>query len=444
MKRRAFLGASAGTAAAFTGFNGCKDTQHEHAHTIEKPKAVCSDGKLAGKTLEELRDHYLYDLNEYKEFQHKYVVDREYGGYTVMTGWDGPPTDYGKRAWYEGRGTWSFSHLYNKIDPDPRHLEAARRSVEFILKHKPEDDSFFPASYTREGKPVDPEINLYGDIFVANGLVEYSKAKGNEQYWDVAKDIVMKCVRMYDKPGYNPVPDPELTPNGARFVGHWFILVRIATQMLESRDDPDIKNIADRCIDAQMNYHFNPDYELYNERINHDFTRPDNELAQQSGTGHASEVLWMTLYEAVRRGDKAVFDENARRFRRNLEVAWDDVYGGVFISLKHVDNNEWSVTKAGWGQMEDLIGLMCIIEHTGAQWAKDWFDKLYTWVMANFPLKPYGLPLWQDYTGRRAKFVKSEGGRRAENLHHPRHLMLNMLAVERIMKRNGEISGIFG
>ena len=442
MKRRAFLGASAGTTAALTGFSGCKDTHEEHDHDHQKPNAVCSDGKLAGKTLKELHDQYLFDLNEYKEFQHKYVVDQEYGGYTVNTGWDGPRTSDTKRAWYEGRGTWSFMHLYNKIDPDPRHLEAARRSVEFILPHMPEDDSFFPASYSREGEPGDREINLYGDIFVANGLVEYSKAKGNEKYWDIAKDIVMKCVRIYDTPGYNK---SDLTPNGARFVGHWFILIRIASQMLESRDDPDIKNIADRCIDAQMNYHFNPDYELYNERINHDFTRPDNELAQQAGLGHSSEVLWMTLYEAVRRRDKALFDENARRFRRNLEVAWDDVYGGVFINLNHVDNNEWtSLGKAGWGQMEDLIGLLCIIEHTGAEWAKEWFDKLHTWTMAHFPLKPHGLPLWQDYTGRKAEFVKAERGRRAENLHHPRHLMLNMMAVERIMKRNGEISGIFG
>ncbi len=93
--------------------------------------------------------------------------------------------------------------------------------------------------------------------------------------------------------------------------------------------------------------------------------------------------------------------------------------------------------------MEDLNGQLCIIEHTGAQWAKDWFDKLYTWTVANFLLKQYGFSLWQDYTGRKAMFVKSEKGRRAENLHHPHHLMLSILAVERIMKRKGEISRIF-
>ena len=124
-------------------------------------------------------------------------------------------------------------------------------------------------------------------------------------------------------------------------------------------------------------------------------------------------------------------------------MAWDDVYGGVFINLEHIDENRWALGNAGWGQMENLIGLICIIEHTGAEWTKQWFDKLYTWTMSHFPLKPYGLPLWQDYTNRKAQFVRGDKGRRAENLHYPRHLMLNLLAVQRIMKRGGNISDVF-
>ncbi|MCE5251257.1 AGE family epimerase/isomerase [bacterium] len=442
MKRRSFFGATAGTAAALSGIGGCQTQPRQSGQTQpQQPMAVCADGKLAGKTLEELRSSYMADLNEFKEFQHKYVVDKEYGGFCLHTDWDGPPLSWEKRSWYEGRGTWTFSHLFNRIDPDPRNLEAAKRSVDFVMKHLPKEDVFFPAYYSREGKAGDREVNIYGDMFIATGFCEYSKAKGNEQYWDIGKDIMKKCMRLYDQPGYNKT---ELTPNGTRSLGHWFITLHFITQMLENRDDPELKAVADRCIESQMKYHYNPDYGLYNEEINHDFTRPNNRLAQYGSLGHSSEMLWMTLYEAVRRKDKALFDENAARFRRTLEVAWDDVYGGVFIMLENVDENKWDVGKAGWGQMEDLNGLMCIIEHTGADWAKEWFDKLHTWVYANFPLKPYGLPLWQDYTDRKAVFVKGDKGRRAENLHHPRHLMLNMEAVERIMKRGGKVSGVFG
>jgi hypothetical protein len=93
--------------------------------------------------------------------------------------------------------------------------------------------------------------------------------------------------------------------------------------------------------------------------------------------------------------------------------------------------------------MEDLIGLLMVIEHTGASWAKDWYERLYTWVMAHFPLRPYGLPLWQDYTNRQAEFVRGNNGRRAENLHYPRYLMFTMLALDRIIARDGKVSGVF-
>ncbi len=441
MKRRAFLETSGMTAAALTGIAGCRQgTGRSTVSSASGLMATDEGGTLAGETLEQLRDRYLADLNEYKEFQHKYVVDKEYGGYCLNTDWDGPPITWGKRAWYEGRGTWSFMYLYNNLDPDPRHLEASRRSVEFVMRHNPEGDQFFPANYTRGGEPGNREVNLYGDIFIANGLAQYSRAQGNERYWDTAKDIVMKCVRMYDTPGYNAT---KLTPNGTRYVGHWFILLRIATEMMEMRDDADLKALADRSIDAHMNYHYHPDYHLHNEEIHHDMSRPDNELANRASLGHSSEVMWMTLYEAVRRKDKALFDENAKMFRRNLEVAWDDVYGGVFINLDDVENHIFALRKAGWGQMEDLIGLMYIIEHTGAQWAKDWFGKLHIWTMAKFPLKPYGLPLWQDYTGRKAEFVKTNNGRRAENLHYPRYLMLNLESARRIIERKGAVSNVF-
>jgi hypothetical protein len=33
--------------------------------------------------------------------------------------------------------------------------------------------------------------------------------------------------------------------------------------------------------------------------------------------------------------------------------------------------------------------------------------------------------------------------KRVENYHHPRHLMLNILSVERMIKHGGKISGLF-
>ena len=86
-----------------------------------------------------------------------------------------------------------------------------------------------------------------------------------------------------------------------------------------------------------------------------------------------------------------------------------------------------------------IIGLLFVIEHTGAQWAKDWFSKTYAYVQDKFPLRIHGYALWDLWPDRKITFV--EHYPRIGNFHHPRHLMLNLLSIERMIKRNGKVSG---
>lgn len=450
MKRRQFIG----TAAAASVLPLCqRPALAAPQKSPEEPPSTTCGGKLAGKTLGELRDELRYWLfDDYIPFHDKYVIDHEYGGFTLHVGWNGPTASYEKSARYFGRGIWTYSYLYNKVDPNPKHYEAAKKAIEFIMRFKPSDDQLWPDAYSREGKvAAGPPDRIYEDLFIANGLAEFSKSKGNEKYWDIAKEIVFKCVRIYDKPGYFQAgfsdylgKDAPPVPGGTRLIGHWFCLLSTSTNMLEARPDAEVQALADRCLEAILDKHYNKDFDLINEVLDHDFGRRDEREAEFVYTGHAIETLWMVLYEAVRRKDKALFDRAAGAFRRHCEVAWDDVYGGLFRSLNHVDKNTWFVDKVGWLQQEGLIGSMCLIEHAGDPWAKDFFAKLHAWVMDKFPLKKYGYPLWIDGSDRKVTFNKGDGTRRAENFHYPRYLMLNLLALDRMIKRGGKVSGIFG
>lgn len=442
MKRRAFLNVSAGTAAVLSGTAGCKI---EKIQTDRKSLSVYDRGGLAGLTLEELSGQYKFDLfDDFLPFMDKYVIDHEYGGFMCNTDRDGTNVSTDKGSWYEGRGIWVYSFLYNKVDPDPKHLEVARKSVEFILKHKPSGNGLFTRTLTKEGKALAEAADVYGDLFIANGLAEYSQIPGNEKYWDLAKELLFKCIRIYDSSDYRYDvyygPDAP-TPPAPRVLGHWMVIIRLVTQMLEHRPDPDVEAVARRTVDAIMNYHFNPEYRLFNEVINHDMSRTDYVFAQFSYTGHAIETLWMVMYEAVRLKDRQLFDDAAERFKRHIEVSWDDVYGGAFRCLDHVDNNIWKTDKVLWLQEEILIGTLFIIEHTGAQWAKDWFSRMFEYVQDKFPLKQYGFPLWILGADRKVTFVRNSS--RIGNFHHPRHLMLNLMSIERMIDRDGRTSGIF-
>ncbi len=441
MKRRDFLtGCTVASAAAGSSIGRWRRKMIQKDEQRSSEVRQCID-RLGGRTLAELIALYRsYLFEDFLPFVDKHVVDRESGGFMCHTDLKGNNITTEKYTWYQGRGLWTFSFLYNKLAQKPEYLEIARRAAEFILRTRPEGEVFWPANFSRSGEPIAPPApNFYGDLFIALGLQEYAKASGQEKYWEIAREILMKCLRRYDQPDYFPeaarsyVETLPLIP-GARVGGHWFMLLNLITQMLEGRSDAELEAIADRAIDAVLNYHYHPDFDLINEVVNHDLSRPANDIAQLVHTGHNMETLWMIMAEAERRKDASLLQKAATHFRRNLEVAWDDVYGGVFTCLNHVDRYEWQTRKANWAQAETLIGLLIIIEQTGADWARDWFDRVFSYVLEKYPLKKYGYPLWIDYADRKVTFVEKEYSR-VEILHHPRHLMMAILILERMARR---------
>lgn len=433
MKRRTFIAGVTGALALRPEFVS--------ANSVQKRQPARTTSKLP---LQTVRDQYRTDLfTDFLPFMEKYVIDPEFGGFRCNLDHLGNRLNHNKLSWFEGRGTWVYSFLYNNLAREQKHLDVARRSLDLIMKIKPGGDELWPKEITREGKPLtSAEGEIYGDLFIAEGLAEFSKATGDRAFWEQAKQIVLKCVRLYDRPDYRPtIGQTYLGPSappfpGARIQGVWMTMIRVATQMLEMRADKEIESIADRCIDAITKHHYNPDFGLINELINHDLSRPTNEYAEVVYTGHCIENLWMLLLEAVRRRDDSLFDKLADWFKRHVEVAWDDVYGGVFRNLQNVNKNTWVVDKVLWAQEEVLIGAMLILERRAHDWALEMFQRTDSYVREKYSLKKYGSPLWMYASDRKVSyeaFLKMP--KRVENFHHPRHLMLNLLSVERMLRR---------
>jgi N-acylglucosamine 2-epimerase len=429
-----------------------RDAEGQERRGARRPQAGAVS-KLAGMSLRELGDTYRRDLfTDFLPFMDRYVVDHELGGFMCNADLHGVRTNQNKSSWFEGRGIWVYSFLYNNLAREQKYLDVARRSVEFILRIKPAAaDDLWPKELTREGGPLTPaDGEIYGDLFIAEGLAEYAKAAGEPEYWHTAKELMLKCVRLYDRPDYRPSigrtylgPDARPFP-GARIQGVWMVLIRLATQMLETHADAEVEGIARRCVDAVVNHHYNPEFGLINELLNHDLSRPADEYAQLVYTGHCIENLWMLLHEAARLRDGDLFDKLAGWLRRHVEVAWDDIYGGAFRNLRHVDDNVWLTDKVLWLQEELLIGTLFVVEQTGAEWARDAFGRTYAYVREQYPLKRHGSPLWMYASDRRVTFEAfSKMPKRVENFHHPRHLMLNILSLERMRKRGGRPSELF-
>ena len=117
-------------------------------------------------------------------------------------------------------------------------------------------------------------------------------------------------------------------------------------------------------------------------------------------------------------------------------MAWDDVYGGVLRAM-HV-HGAYTVDKVLWAQEEVLIGTMFLIEHTDWNWPRCWFARMFEYVQGKFPLKPHGFPLYILESDRQVTFQPHVA--RKGNYHRPRHLMLNLMALDRILNRDGTVS----
>jgi mannose/cellobiose epimerase-like protein (N-acyl-D-glucosamine 2-epimerase family) len=172
----------------------------------------------------------------------------------------------------------------------------------------------------------------------------------------------------------------------------------------------------------------------------HDFSRPPNEYAELVNLGNTFESTWMLLDEAERRKDAAMFQLCADRLKKHVETGLDAVYGGVFHTLFNVDEDRLALNKILWAQTEVLVDALYIYERTGAEWARDLFNRMYSYVREKYPLTSHGSPLWMYESGRKADF---EGFRvlpkRVENYHHPRHLMLNLGRLDRMIAEGVKI-----
>ena len=389
---------------------------------------------LAGLSPEKLHERLSDEL--FKRFlpaMEELCIDHEYGGFMCDADiLNRKMLTTNKKTWYQGRGIWVYSFLYNNFDRNPRYLEIAKGAIDFILPLKPSDGNFWTDLHSREGSPVSGPGDIYGNLFVAEGLAEYSVATGNKEYLKLAKEIIFNCLEHYDRPDYvyniSYAPgNPEI--HGPRVLGHWMIFLSLSTQILYRENDPEFLKLADRCIEAIMDHHMNQEFMILNEVINHDLTLPENEYAQFAVIGHGIETLAFVMAEAIRRKDEALFKRSSEAFRRHVEVAADRLYGGYFEILYNANEYRWAQSKSAWCQQETLTGALMLFEQNRDEWAQNCYSELDSYVQEKMVCRDFAF--W-TFGGDRK--VSKPNTKIIEHYHTPRYLMRNMLALQRMIK----------
>ena len=408
---------------------------------------------LAGMTLPDLRDRYRSELFEnYLPFWDRFGIDHEHGGFMCSLDYDGTRVNSDKLLWFQGRGIWIYSFLYNHFGQNAKHLEVARKTKDFILKHAPQPDGWWAEEFARDGRVKKAFTgDIYGMYFVAEGLQEYAWATQNDEVREFAFTVTKKLFRHMERPDFRfmGTGDP-----GVRAQGLWMVNLRIATQILRRWKDPEIDAIADRCVDAVINRHYNPEIGLNTEMLNFDFSRPKGEETK-SLLGHSIETLWMIMDEADRRNDRKLWDTCAERIQRHIEVGWDHVYGGlaqwinvdqggyvwpperpVGTDLEFKFIGEYQYMKPLWALNEILIATLSVFERTGAEWAARFFGMAQEVIEQKFSMRKHGQPGYMLFGDRRMAYRPHVA--RQDNYHPPRQMMLTILTLGRMIQRGGK------
>src|SRR4051794_19833688 len=153
-------------------------------------KPVASRGAIQPMTtldLPRMRNEYRKDLFEdYLPFHERFVNDKQFGGFLCSVRPTGELVSDEKRVWFEGRGIWVYSFLYNHLAREQKYLDTAAASVRLLARSKPQDPQEFRSkALHRDGSPAGPpDTEVYSDLFVAEGLAEFARASGDRKYWD--------------------------------------------------------------------------------------------------------------------------------------------------------------------------------------------------------------------------------------------------------------------
>lgn len=373
-------------------------------------------------------------------FWERYGIDHELGGFLCGLDHDGTRVNDRKFHWFQGRGIWLYSYLYNHFGGDPHHLEVARKAVEFWLRHASRADGWWAEVLSREGQVLRPsQGDLYGMYFAVEGLAEYAAASQDERALATALELFHRLWREIHRPDFGP-----------RAQGLWMVTLLISTRLLARWKPAGIAEMADESVDAILHRHYNPEIGLNTEVLNFDFSRPPEE-AVKCVIGHSVECLWMVMDDALRRRDEKLWELAAGRVRRHLDVGWDHVYGGVAdaVNVDHPEyewpvdrpvetglefhqKGEYHYMKSFWAVNEVQVATLPIYERTGAEWAARYFALAQEAREQKFSLRSRGYPLYLLFSDRRFSFQPHTF--RQDNYHLPRQLMFNLQVLERMQR----------
>ena len=374
-------------------------------------------------------------MNEVLPFYLRHAVDAVHGGYTTCLDNDGTMLSGDKYTWSQGRGVWTFSAVYNRIDHAARFLEAAKSGAEFLRNVGSDEHGQWPFRTDRQGKVLEGPISIYADMFVVYGLTEYYRGSADVSALKLAYKTLNDAHARASRADFNAVA-PYHIPKGWRAHGVPMIFVETAQELARSIADPALDEKVDRAAETILQLHYKPHYGVILENVTLDGGEIDQPEGRIVNPGHTIESAWFLIHWAKRRGNDAVVSLGCELIRKALELGWDREFGGIYHGMDHQTGSPSPVfanaeCKLWWPHTEALYALILIYELTGENWALDWYGKVHDWSMKHHR-SPWGD--WYQRLDRQGRPITKVVALPVKDPYHlPRALILAYQSLRRML-----------
>lgn len=371
----------------------------------------------------------------------EYAVDRQNGGLLTCISDEGQVLSEDKYMWSQLRAIWTFSALYNQIEPRPEWLDLARHIFAFVKKHGRDEQGRWVFAVDKEGTILEGATSIYADGFAIYGLTELARATGDREVIDLALATYENVQSRLARPGSYQTAPFEIPEQGkAHAISMIFSLV--FNELGHYLNDPVIIEASLVYAAEVMDVYRRPDQKLLYEFVHQDNSLIDSPQGRSIVPGHAIESMWFMIHIFRRAGQEDRVKQAIETIKWHLEFGWDRAYGGLLHARDAAGGSPWwrfPEAKLWWPHTEALYALLLAYELAEEQWCLDWFERVHNYAFSHYPVPGYGE--WTQKLDRQGnKMTGTVALPVKDPFHLPRALIYCVQVLERLGRHlDGEI-----
>lgn len=379
-------------------------------------------------------------LDDSIPFWLSHAPDGEYGGYFTCLDRRGGVYNTDKSVWFQGRGAWMFSKLYNDVEKRREWLDAAKSGIDFMLGHCFDEDGRMFFTVTRDGRPLQKRRYMFSEAFAVIALAEYSKAAGDAAALDRAKGVFA----MVEDICRNGKMTPKIDPRTRRTKSHSLpmILLSVIQVLRETGNTAQYDAFASELVEELLGNFVKPDIKALLETVGEHGERLDSPQGRCVNPGHSIETSWFLMHEALYRHDRALLKSALDILEWSIELGWDKEYGGIYsfvdVEGKPPEQLEWDM-KLWWPHTEALYAFLLAHRITGGAAYEAWYEKIHEYAFGRFADLEYGD--WYGYLHRDGAVSNTLKGSMWKGMFHlPRALLLCRTLLKQMKDEKGPVT----